>query len=58
MEKSQEAELSAIYGVMDAEGRKQLVKMAGEFLDIQKILDNERSAVIEKNVDSKIRNNL
>ena len=44
----QVTELCGVYGEMDDEGKKQMVKMAGKFLDVQRILDDEREPSIDK----------
>ena len=58
MENSQAVELSGIYRQMDAEGKKQLVKMAGKFLDVQKILNDEKSPPIDGNENLEVKNGL
>ena len=47
-EQKQVTELYGVYDEMDSEGRKQLIKMAGKFLDVQKILNDEKSSLIGK----------
>ena len=48
-EQPQVVELRGVYGEMDDEGKKQMVKMAGKFLDIQKILDDKRVPSTDNN---------
>ena len=54
-EQKQVTELCGVYDEMDTEGKKQLVKIAGKFLDVQKILDDEKSSQA-KDDDSEVKN--
>ena len=55
-EQPQVIELCGVYGEMDEEGKKQMVKMAGKFMDVQKILDDERSQSTDENENSRSGN--
>ena len=51
-EQPQVIELCGVYGEMDDEGKKLMVKMAGKLLGVQKILDEERIQSAERKNDN------
>ena len=55
-EQRQVVDLCQVYNEMDNEGKKLLVKIATKFLDVQKILDNER--LVEKSKNQEVEENV
>ena len=56
MEQKQVGELCSVYDEMDTEGKKQLIKIAGKFLDVQKILEDEKSSSQAKDENAEMKN--
>ena len=49
VEKAEVDELQGVYKEMDYEGRMEMLKMGKKFLDVQKIIDDEKSTLKKSN---------
>jgi len=56
MEQKQVGELCSVYDEMDTEGKMQLIKIAGKFLEVQKILEDEKSSLQTKDEGAEMKN--
>jgi len=54
--KAEMKELQAVYEEIDSEGKKGIIKMAGKFMEVQKIIDDEQAEAKDNDVKSEFEN--